>query len=212
MFNNNNGMFDHLIINRQQSTNKNKAVVHNIIYKNLATIIKSKDGKKELIDLLNKHIEQLGDKMPRVRYNVGNAELAKRLNKFITSNNKKFNQDLSVLIHRNMVKTSNADGSNPEIKSFDGVSTTVQEISATQNGSKISNEAGQDAITLALINQGIEKKKFIRGELWPFLLFLALIAGFIFLVIKYGGKAKEGALAPSTDITNQGNNADGLVQ
>lgn len=151
--------------------------------------------KKELINIVNKHIENsYHDKISRVNYKVSNIALADIINLFISLNNKSFNRDLSRIISRYKgVNQSSADGITAG--KIPDVEQEINTISEESEESIEQEKINDDEIKLALINKGIKKKNPI-GKWVLFLIFMIIIATvLIFVLVKMNkGKTSEGAI------------------
>lgn len=169
--------------------NKIKEQFKNQILSDLGGMIISKKWKKEIIDIINKHIEHgYKDTVPRLDYAVSNRAVVEVLNVFITLKNKSFNNDLSSIISKYQTQNySSADG-----WAFTGISSNTAEMQDSVNTlskeSATSKDAGvknEDAIKLAMINKGITKKKLFN-KAWMYFVVIAIVGAIIiFLLMKY---------------------------
>lgn len=163
-------------------------ILNGFLLASIADIIRDPQGKKELVDILNKHIEyQHRDSMPRLKYSIDRFDLATKVNDFISMNHQSFNQDLAILINRFINKNhSNADG-NAIVnlgKSLSNADGAIQSISSDASKSKVAAENNDDAIKVSLINKGIDKKTMF--PVWiKLLIAVAIIAGIVYLLIKF---------------------------
>jgi hypothetical protein len=172
-----------------------KARLKKYLLNHIGEMIISPKGKKELIDLVNKHIEHsYNDSIPRIGNNISNIALAGTINALLSLNNKSFNKDLATLMFRyGNQKQSNADGLYSGFEDINESFNTISEVSEKSTQEIKNNE---DEIKLALINKGIKKKNLIGKNVLLFFLILAIAVLIIWLLVKFGGN-KEISSAPA---------------
>jgi hypothetical protein len=174
-------------------TNTDEKVVQKrqVLLRELGEMILSPKWKRELVDIINKHIEySYQDKIKRIGYRVSNIVLADLVSKFLALNNKSFNADLSRLMSRYINQgQSHADGRSGLYSGFEDVSGSVNGISESSTKSAEAENKNEDEIKLALINKGIKKKNLIN-KTWLFLLIMAAIAGVMIFVLVKMNKGK----------------------
>lgn len=153
---------------------KNDKAFKLFVLSSIADIIRDKKHKKELVDVINKHIEfDLKDSIKRVPYNVSQSDLAEYVNDFLTIGTSSFNNNISALVNRYVSKNySNADGNGTF--GIGNISNAVGEISKQAT---INNTESEDGIKVALINKGIINKKIIPLENKVAIVLLILATG-----------------------------------
>lgn len=163
----------------------------------VADLIRSPKTKKELVDVLNKHIEfDLKDLVKRIPYTVSNANLATYVSEFLSDNNSAFNSSISALINRYVSKKINTSNANGEIFSYDikNISNAIGEISQAAQTSTTDSE---DGIKVALINKGINAKSIMPIENKIGIALLVIAAGlFIYALFFCKGEGEALGSAP----------------